>query len=159
MSECLANNIIFYCTQFFSNRVCSGINLRTNQYYLYNFSFGFHQNLVFRLRHRVGPHQLGRIGRDRLHDDDLPLHQPRCLRPQASLSTVRSSEVLGVDAAPLEDHRQAERGRRHSDHPRGFRHHPGFEFRIYSLIAGQKILNVIKLLVFQMKLPLFLPQI
>jgi hypothetical protein len=135
------------------------INLRTNQYYLCNFSFGFHQNLVFRLRHRVRPHQLRCVGRDRLHDDDLPLHQPRSLRPQASLSAVRSSEVLGVDAASLEDHRQAERGRRHSDHPRRFRHHPGFTFRVHCLITGCKILDVIKLLVCQMKLLFFLQQI
>jgi len=147
MSESLANNIIFLLYTVFlliiSNRVSSVINLRTNQYYFYNFSFGFHQNLVFRLRHRVGPHQLGRVRRDRLHDDDLPLHQPRSLRPQASLSAVRSSEVLGVDAAPLEDHRQAERGRRHSDHPRRFRHHPGFTFRVHYLITGRKILKAI----------------
>ena len=49
-----------------------------------------------------------------------------CLHPQVSLSSVRSPEVPRVDEAPLQDRRQAQRGRPHSDHPRRFRNHSGF---------------------------------
>ena len=83
-------------------------------------SFGFYSNMVRRIRHRLHPQQLRRAGRHRFSHDDDSLHRSWRLLAQASLSTLRPPEVPGVDAPPLQDVRQAERGCSRANHPHHF---------------------------------------
>ena len=76
--------------------------------------------MVRRIRHRLHPQQLRRVRRDSFSHDDDSLHWSRRLLAQASLSTLRPPEVPGVDAPPLQDVRQAERGRSRANHPHRF---------------------------------------